>query len=93
MRSDDVEALARRQYPAADVPRILGRLGPFNESVSMNGCYPARARLAVLALSDGNESLIQQWVEQANLDTRDLQLAALASLGTDWESTRAHSAR
>jgi len=82
---DDVQALIRDQYSDAEYDEILDLLGPVNRSGEGVGWTAARIQLAALAMSNGNKSLIHQYIEQGNTDARDLQLMVHAQLGPNWE--------
>ena len=81
---EHVRALLRHQYPAEEHDAVLSLLEPVAHEGHM-GWSPARIRLAALAMSNGNKSLISQWIDQGNKDCRDLQLSVRARLGPTWE--------
>ncbi len=81
----DVEALIRHQYSDAEYEEILNLLCPINSSGEAVGWTAARIQLAALAMSNGNKSLIRQYIEQGNTDARDLQLMVHGQLGPTWE--------
>ena len=82
--NNDVERLMRHQYSPEEYDEVASLLEPVSHSGHF-GWTPARIRLAALVLSDGNKALISQWIEQGNLDCRDLQLIAGKALGFNWE--------
>jgi len=82
---DDVQALIRDQYSEDEYDEIIDLLGPINTSGERVGWTAARIQLAALAMSNGDKSLIRQYIDQGNRDARDLQLMVDSQLGPAWE--------
>ena len=82
---DEVRCLLRSQYPDDEQETVLKLLGPVNTCGSGIGWHAARIKLAALAMSAGNQSLIRQWIDLGNTDARDLQMAVHSQLGPTWE--------
>jgi len=81
---EDILARIRHDYPSdqfEDVLRILS--GAKNHEGHQ--VHIPWVQLAAVALADGKESLIQQWIDLANEDTRDLVQMVNGLLGIGWE--------
>jgi hypothetical protein len=79
--SEDVaNRIARDFAPSecAQVATILNKVTELGWSVPW-------VQLAILRLANGRLSLLQQWVDQANKDQRDLKLSVESVAGPFWE--------
>lgn len=68
----DVERVVRRDFPSGRWATVFGTLDGY---VSGSGS-PHRVQLAALKLSSGDLDSLREWIEQANLDPRDVLVAA-----------------
>jgi hypothetical protein len=78
---EDILARVKHDYPPDEVADVLAILS----GVKDLGWHIPWIQLAALALAGGKKSLIQQWIDLANEDPRDLNRMADALLGIGWE--------
>jgi hypothetical protein len=64
--AEDVERVARREFPTCDVVEVLGLVELYDDR------EPFRVRLAILKLAAGNIEQLMHWIDAALLDYRDV---------------------
>lgn len=85
----DVERIVARDFPPERRAAAAAILAGY---ASENG-RPSRVQLAALKLSSGNLDSLREWIEQANLDFRDVLAAAEYPLAiTRWSAIDSLSA-
>lgn len=70
----DVERIVRRDFAAADVSTILALLQEYGTKTWHN--EPARVRLGILRIADGNLDQLRKALAVANQDYRDILASA-----------------
>ena len=66
----DVERVARRDFPADQIPSVMAVLGEYGEEEWHR--EEQRVRLAVLKLANRDMKDLRYWIEQAKRDYRDV---------------------
>lgn len=66
----DVERIVRRDFPADAFEEILGILDRYRSDHGPSA--GARVQLAALKLADGNREALRRWVNEAQMDYRDV---------------------
>lgn len=70
--SGDVRARVEKDYDPSEVEVVLGVLLGYHELGGFSAPY---IQMAALRLANGRKELIQQWIDLANEDPRDLIMA------------------
>lgn len=68
--AEDIERVVRRDFPEAQVADVLAMLAEYGPEAWHR--EPARVRLAVLKLANGNIDALRKAIERAKLDYRDV---------------------
>ena len=78
---EDVLARVRHDYPPHEVDSVMTILSAIRDL----GWHIPWLQLACLRLADGEKRLVQQWIDDANSDPRNLKLFVERLHGPDWE--------
>ena len=80
----DVVDAVRRDFGPAEVSGVLELLATYG--VEAHERDPERIRLGVLAIVRGDRAALDQWVDWAKRDWRDVLLAVQQTYGASWEA-------